>query len=103
MTQKRERIAKLIEWMRQLKSKPCADCGEKFHPVAMAFDHVPGTAKRLDISTLVRRGSIGLARAEVAKCEIVCANCHAVRTFVRREQARAVPNAPNAAIYAPDR
>ena len=25
---------------------------------------------------------------EMAKCEIVCANCHAIRTFRRREEAR---------------
>lgn len=88
MTQKRERIARLIEWMRQAKSKPCADCGGRFHPAAMQFDHLPGILKRLDVATLVRRGSIGLARAEIAKCEIVCANCHAMRTFMRRERAR---------------
>jgi hypothetical protein len=87
MAQKRARIADLVSWMRQLKSRPCADCGGLFHPAAMAFDHLPGTTKRLDISSLVRRGSIGLARAEIEKCELVCANCHAVRTFDRRAKA----------------
>jgi hypothetical protein len=74
--------------MRGLKARPCADCGGRFHPAAMAFDHLPGSSKRLEIANLVRRGSIGLARVEIAKCEIVCANCHAIRTFLRREQAR---------------
>jgi hypothetical protein len=55
----------------------------------MAFDHLPGSSKRLEIANLVRRGSIGVARSEIAKCEVVCANCHAVRTFLRREQAQA--------------
>lgn len=73
--------------MRELKSRPCADCGLVFHPAAMEFDHLPGTIKRLDIASLVRRGSIGLARMEVEKCEVVCANCHAVRTFRRRTEA----------------
>jgi hypothetical protein len=53
----------------------------------MSFDHLPGTVKRLDISSLVRRGSIGLARTEIAKCEVVCSNCRAVRTFDRRTRA----------------
>ena len=86
MAQKRERIADHVSWMRQLKSKPCADCGGSFHPSAMAFDYLPGTDKLLDIASLVRRGSIGLARAEIAKCEVVCANCHAIRTFERRQE-----------------
>ena len=96
MIQKRDRIARLVDWMRELKSRPCTDCGGQFHPAAMAFDHPPGAPKRLEISNLVRRGSVGLARTEIAKCEIVCANCHAVRTFIRREQARACVNDPQA-------
>jgi hypothetical protein len=54
----------------------------------MTFDHLPGTNKRSDIATLVRRTSIALAREEIAKCELVCANCHAVRTYERREEQR---------------
>ena len=88
MAQKRERITRLVDWMRQLKSQPCMDCGARFHPAAMSFDHLPGTQKRSDIATLVKRGCIGLARLEIAKCEIVCANCHAVRTYLRREERR---------------
>jgi len=45
------------------------------------------------------RGCIRLVREEIAKCVIVCANCHAVRTFVRREQQRAAnaePSSPSA-------
>lgn len=91
--QKRVRIAQLVDWMRDLKKRPCADCGGLFHPAAMAFDHLPGMPKRLDIASLVRKGCVGLARTEIAKCEVVCANCHAVRTFLRREQARSVASA----------
>ena len=69
--QKRLRIAQLVDWMRDLKKRPCADCGGRFHPAAMAFDHLPGMPKRLDIASLVRKGCIGLARMEIAKCEVV--------------------------------
>jgi hypothetical protein len=87
--QERARIAAAVEWMRQAKSGPCTDCGQRFHPAAMAFDHLPGTSKRLDIASLAGRGCIRLARAEIEKCELVCANCHAVRTFMRREAKKA--------------
>jgi hypothetical protein len=85
MAPKRARIGKLVAWMREAKSQPCTDCGGRSHPAVMAFDHLPGSEKRLDVANLVRRGSIRLARIEVAKCEVVCANCHAYRTFLRRE------------------
>ena len=55
----------------------------------MTFDHLPGSTKRGHVADLIRHGCFGLAQAELAKCEIVCSNCHAVRTYLRREQARA--------------
>ena len=90
LAQKRERVEYLVAWMREVKSQPCTDCRCRFHPAAMTFDHLPGTMKRGDVADLIRGGCIGLARAELVKCEIVCANCHAIRTYLRREEARAL-------------
>jgi hypothetical protein len=89
LAQKRGRELELLAWMRARKNAPCVDCGGTFHPAAMTFDHLPGAAKRSDVATLARRGSIASIRAEIEKCELVCANCHAVRTFTRREAAKA--------------
>jgi len=100
LVQKRGRIEFLVAWMREVKSQPCTDCRGRFHPAAMTFDHLPGTMKRGDVADLIRRGCIGLARAELAKCEIVCANCHAVRTFLRREAARALLGAKDSPAIA---
>lgn len=83
------RRAKLLAWARQLKADtPCSDCGFKFHPVAMQWDHI-STNKEVNVSDAVRKG-FGKARilAEIAKCELVCANCHAIRTWRRREELR---------------
>jgi hypothetical protein len=51
----------------------------------MEWDHLPGTEKLFALAD-VRRSSHGRKRilAEVAKCELVCANCHRERTFGRR-------------------
>ena len=48
----------------------------------MEWDHLPGTEKTLVMSN-TRRCAHGRARilAEIAKCELVCANCHRERTF----------------------
>jgi hypothetical protein len=75
----------VIEWARSLKSDtPCADYGLVFHHAAMHWDHLPGTEKVAEVSNMVRKGR-GKAsiRDEIAKCELVCANCHAVRSFHR--------------------
>jgi hypothetical protein len=52
----------------------------------MDFDHRPGETKSFDVATGAGQG-YGEKRmlAEIAKCELVCANCHRVRTFLRRQ------------------
>jgi len=51
----------------------------------MQFDHLPEHRKRRDVSDLSTTGQI---LREAAKCEVVCANCHAERTFQRLVRAR---------------
>jgi hypothetical protein len=65
-----------------LRVHPCLDCDEA-DPVVLEFDHMG--AKRADISTLVRRGVLEpVLAAEVARCDVVCANCHRRRTARRQ-------------------
>lgn len=68
----------------------CADCGYNAHPAALHFDHLPGSDKRAEISRMLKRD---IPReelvAEMNKCEVVCANCHAVRTATRLQAANA--------------
>jgi hypothetical protein len=61
----------------------CIDCGYAEHPEALDFDHVRGV-KRHEISQ--SRNATELFN-ELEKCEVVCANCHRVRTRSRRGNA----------------
>lgn len=72
--------------MGTFKEGPCTDCGGSFPPYVMDFDHLPGTKKTLAVSYLANHGS-GKAKllAEIAKCELVCANCHRIRTHTRKK------------------
>lgn len=73
------------------KDVPCADCGGRFHPCAMDFDHVRGE-KSFNISqSLSKRMSMEVVLQEMAKCDVVCANCHRVRTYNRIHQEKAAP------------
>lgn len=55
----------------------CVDCGYNAHPAALEFDHVTGrkSAALSQISTPFW----SVMASEMAKCEVVCANCHRVR------------------------
>lgn len=65
-------------------NKHCLDCGVLYPPYVLDFDHVRGT-KRDDISTLVHKGrSLRVLSSEIAKCDLICANCHRVRTHRRK-------------------
>lgn len=72
---------KFIEWREDLKrNKPCSDCGNIFHTAAMHWDHLPGAEKFREVSSLWSRK---LVLEEIKKCELVCANCHSIRTWNR--------------------
>jgi len=75
---------KRAEWLLSLKrGRPCTDCGQVFPPQVMQWDHLPGTPKLGNISTDFRGRSRGEILEEIAKCELVCTNCHTIRTFQR--------------------
>lgn len=74
-----------LEYIKNIKKNvPCVDCGNKYHFVAMDFDHT-GTDKLHNVSRLANNAvSIAVLDAEIAKCELVCSNCHRIRTYIRR-------------------
>lgn len=82
------KIAERIAWNNALKvERGCADCGYKDHPEALEWDHLPGHQKLHNVGVIVRwtRTSMKTILDEMAKCEVVCANCHRVRTATRRD------------------
>lgn len=71
-----------LTFLAALKDGPCADCGGRFPRVAMDFDHVRGE-KLFEIGNGIRYKAAAVL-AEIEKCEVVCSNCHRVRTEERR-------------------
>ena len=70
-----------------LREHACVDCGES-DPAVLEFDHVRGV-NRTAISVMVYNGfSWASIAAEIAKCEVRCANCHRRRTARVRVQTR---------------
>lgn len=65
------------------KSAPCLGCHGSFLPIQMDFDHVRG--EKVGILSRMFKKSVAAIMAEIAKCEIVCANCHKRRTYLRKQ------------------
>lgn len=77
---KRQRARKLVI---ELKTgHPCLDCKETFPHYMMDFDHVKGE-KLGNVEAIARKGDIQDVLDEVAKCDLICSNCHRHRTYMR--------------------
>jgi hypothetical protein len=72
----------LRDVVREAKSKSCIDCGMKYAYWVMQFDHVRGE-KLFNIGYDFHRHGLQKVLDEIAKCDVVCANCHADRTHKR--------------------
>ncbi len=64
-------------------NNPCTDCGLFYSWVVMEFDHRDGRESRYELIAQRVHCSREVLLAELAKCDLVCANCHRVRTYER--------------------
>jgi hypothetical protein len=73
------------DYVRDIKEKnSCADCGEHYHYSQMDFDHIDGKKKHNIARYANSAVSIKTIKDELDKCELVCANCHRLRTWIRQ-------------------
>jgi hypothetical protein len=73
-------------WIDSIKeSRPCADCGGFFLACQMDFDHLADKFRNI---AAMRSYSEKRILEEIAKCDIVCANCHRLRTWHRANTGR---------------
>jgi hypothetical protein len=79
----RRQLAKDI--IKETKNRPCADCRRRYPAYVMDFDHVRGK-KIANISGGRFHSSIRGLRKEIAKCDVVCSNCHREREHQRRNR-----------------
>lgn len=80
-----KRQKEIILLVRRHKEKPCTDCNTEYPYYVMQYDHLGIEDKVINLSMIHNKGwSDAKILAEIAKCEVVCANCHAIRTFKRK-------------------
>lgn len=74
---------KIEDYIREYKeSRGCLDCGKMYPYYILDFDHVK--EKKFNISRFSETtNSLCIVKEEIEKCEVVCANCHRIRTWSR--------------------
>jgi len=61
--------------------KGCEICGYNEHRAALQFDHIDPSTKADAVANLIsQRKNDEVVWAEIAKCRVLCANCHMVHT-----------------------
>lgn len=77
-----DRRKRNYDFLDQIKSTtPCKDCGNVYPPYVMDFDHKDRTLKTDRLSNMASRGlSLETIKKELTNCDVVCANCHRIRT-----------------------
>lgn len=74
-----------LKFLDDLRQRPCFDCGSTYPTCVMEFDHREPSEKGYLVSQMPGRVKLATVLAEVAKCDVVCSNCHRVRTYRRRQ------------------
>ena len=59
----------------------CQHCGYNEHPVALEFDHIDPSTKKFSIGSQLMSMSWKSIHEEIAKCQVLCANCHQIHTY----------------------
>lgn len=79
------KLKQKLKILKYLSNKSCADCGED-NPIVLEFDHL--SDKEFDIGSKIGHYSYDKILKEINKCDVVCANCHRIRTATRSNSYR---------------
>jgi len=69
---------------KQKESSPCTDCGLNYPYYVMEYDHLEN--KLNSVSKIASIGTLNQVIEEINKCELVCSNCHKIRTWTRMQK-----------------
>ena len=73
-------------WINALKSSlGCKDCGYNQNPLVLQFDHLRDKVEAVSVLVSNQAPKTSILK-EIEKCEVVCANCHMIRTALRRKK-----------------
>ena len=77
-TTKKKQIRDYISQYKEFRG--CMDCGQKYPSYVLDLDHRDPNEKKFTPSRLAKNNSWQQMIDELKKCDVVCANCHRIRT-----------------------
>lgn len=78
----KDRYLRRRYWLYKYKeARGCDDCGYNLHGVALDFDHLDRRHKKFNISSRLSLSTVKTLFAEIRKCQLLCANCHRIKTL----------------------
>jgi len=84
----RNREVGMEAWFRRYKQTLCCEvCGEN-HPACLDFHHIDPSQKKFSVSAKRDRPSLKQLQEEIAKCQVLCANCHRKEHYRQKEKER---------------
>lgn len=84
----KKELYKVLEEIHLYKEKHgCYDCHNLFPHYILEFDHKPQYKKLDNVYRVLRAYGEKAAWDEIKKCDVVCANCHKMRTYQRDNEA----------------
>jgi hypothetical protein len=82
----RKREIGMETWFRQYKATlRCEICGES-HPACLDFHHIDPSRKKFSVSAKRDRPSLKQLQEEIAKCQVLCTNCHRKEHYKAKEK-----------------
>ncbi len=86
ITYVRNREKKIKSWLKDYKSTlECEKCEEN-HPACLDFHHINPKEKKFAIGRVKDFMSWKVLKAEIAKCKVLCSNCHRKEHYDEREK-----------------
>lgn len=72
----KDSVARRVAWVQSLKDGPCERCGARKGVEDMHWHHRDPATKEFGISRGAFRFGRARLLAEIAKCELLCGDCH---------------------------
>lgn len=83
LKQRRVKITNLINRYKLFIG--CIKCGYKKHAQALHLDHINRSKKIKHLGHLKGSSNIKKIKDEIRKCQVLCANCHSVKTYQEKD------------------